>query len=134
MVDYPTPSSRMLIGTIKDYGGEGGIRTHGTLSGTAVFETARFNHSRTSPCLRKNLILRQIEWPSPIITSPLPLGTRFNPENIYVERAQIRANLQSVSTLALSTWWSRLILRIESWNARRLLRKQYRSHSPSRRG
>ena len=30
-------------------GGEGGIRTHGTLTGTTVFETARFNHSRTSP-------------------------------------------------------------------------------------
>ena len=30
-------------------GGEGGIRTHGPLTGTAVFETARFGHSRTSP-------------------------------------------------------------------------------------
>jgi hypothetical protein len=30
-------------------GGEGGIRTHGTLPGTTVFETARFSHSRTSP-------------------------------------------------------------------------------------
>src|SRR5262249_4999673 len=30
-------------------GGEGGIRTHGTLTGTTVFETARFNRSRTSP-------------------------------------------------------------------------------------
>src|ERR1043165_2513240 len=30
-------------------GGEGGIRTHGTLAGTTVFETARFSHSRTSP-------------------------------------------------------------------------------------
>ena len=30
-------------------GGEGGIRTHGTLAGSTVFETARFNHSRTSP-------------------------------------------------------------------------------------
>ena len=33
----------------KLYGGEGGIRTHGTLSGSTVFETARFNRSRTSP-------------------------------------------------------------------------------------
>ena len=31
-------------------GGEGGIRTHGTRKGSTVFETARFNHSRTSPC------------------------------------------------------------------------------------
>ncbi len=30
-------------------GGEDGIRTHGTFSGTAVFKTARFNRSRTSP-------------------------------------------------------------------------------------
>src|SRR5437764_9445886 len=33
----------------KSAGGEGGIRTHGTRKGTAIFETARFNHSRTSP-------------------------------------------------------------------------------------
>jgi hypothetical protein len=32
-----------------DSGGEGGIRTHGTRKGSTVFETARFNHSRTSP-------------------------------------------------------------------------------------
>src|SRR5437588_6631991 len=31
------------------YGGEGEIRTHGTRKGSTVFETARFNHSRTSP-------------------------------------------------------------------------------------
>jgi hypothetical protein len=30
-------------------GGEGGIRTHGTREGSTVFETARFNRSRTSP-------------------------------------------------------------------------------------
>ena len=33
------------------FGGEGGIRTHGTRKGSTVFETARFNHSRTSPHL-----------------------------------------------------------------------------------
>ena len=31
------------------YGGEGGIRTHGTLTRTPVFETSTFNHSVTSP-------------------------------------------------------------------------------------
>ena len=31
------------------YGGEGGIRTHGTLARTPVFETSTFNHSVTSP-------------------------------------------------------------------------------------
>src|SRR5437870_10441222 len=30
--------------------GQGGIRTHGTLAGTPVFETGRFNRSRTCPC------------------------------------------------------------------------------------
>ena len=31
------------------HGGEGGIRTHGTLTRTPVFETSTFNHSVTSP-------------------------------------------------------------------------------------
>ena len=30
-------------------GGEGGIRTHGTVAGTTVFKTVSFNHSDTSP-------------------------------------------------------------------------------------
>ena len=30
-------------------GGEGGIRTHGTLARTTVFETVPFDHSGTSP-------------------------------------------------------------------------------------
>ena len=30
-------------------GGRGGIRTHGTLAGTAVFKTAALNHSATLP-------------------------------------------------------------------------------------
>jgi hypothetical protein len=30
-------------------GGEGGIRTHGRVTPSTVFETARFNRSRTSP-------------------------------------------------------------------------------------
>ena len=48
----------MFLGTIRSpcvrsgqlfSGGEGGIRTHGTREGSTVFETARFNRSRTSP-------------------------------------------------------------------------------------
>jgi hypothetical protein len=31
------------------HGGEGGIRTLGTIAGTLVFETSQFNHSCTSP-------------------------------------------------------------------------------------
>src|SRR5262252_7079292 len=33
----------------KRHGGEGGIRTPGTLSGTPVFKTGAINHSATSP-------------------------------------------------------------------------------------
>src|SRR5882672_9923645 len=35
-------------GRLEDHG-QGGIRTHGTLAGTPVFETGRFNRSRTCP-------------------------------------------------------------------------------------
>src|SRR6476661_5441284 len=38
-----------LVPDLIKAGGEGGIRTHGTRKGTTIFETARFNHSRTSP-------------------------------------------------------------------------------------
>src|SRR5579872_3304136 len=35
------------------HGGEGGIRTLGTRKGSAVFKTAAFNHSATSPSPRE---------------------------------------------------------------------------------
>jgi hypothetical protein len=35
-----------------DAGGEGGIRTHGTVTRTTVFETVPFDHSGTSPLAR----------------------------------------------------------------------------------
>ena len=38
----------------RQVGGEGGIRTHGPRKGTAVFETARFGRSRTSPEVTPN--------------------------------------------------------------------------------
>ena len=41
------------------FGGEGGIRTHGTLTRTAVFKTAAFNHSATSPASQRITPLRQ---------------------------------------------------------------------------
>ena len=34
-------------------GGEGGIRTHGDANATTVFETAAFDHSATSPYIKK---------------------------------------------------------------------------------
>jgi hypothetical protein len=45
----PGPSKRGFGVISAGYGGEGGIRTHGTLAGTTVFETAPFDHSGTSP-------------------------------------------------------------------------------------
>ena len=36
------------------YGGEGGIRTHGTVAGTLVFKTRALNHSTTPPRVRLN--------------------------------------------------------------------------------
>src|SRR5215471_20409812 len=44
----------MQWGNSNGRGGEGGIRTHGTREGSTVFETARFNHSRTSPYLHSS--------------------------------------------------------------------------------
>src|SRR6266853_192629 len=47
----------------KGYGGEGGIRTHGTVSRTLAFEASTFNRSVTSPRLfpivTDGLLLRQ---------------------------------------------------------------------------
>src|SRR5881296_589842 len=48
--------------------GQGGIRTHGTLAGTPVFETGRFNHSRTCP------LTARYEGPSHLGTS-VPIRT-----------------------------------------------------------
>jgi hypothetical protein len=42
----------------KSNGGEGGIRTPGTLSGTPVFKTGAINHSATSPTCYKTILLR----------------------------------------------------------------------------
>src|SRR3546814_17120795 len=43
------PSRRELDRNGRLYGGEGGIRTHGTRKGTTVFETVPIDHSGTSP-------------------------------------------------------------------------------------
>ncbi len=44
---FLTLSAHMSI--VSDYGGEGGIRTPGPLARSAIFETAPFDHSGTSP-------------------------------------------------------------------------------------
>ena len=45
------PSKRTKNRALGKSGGEGGIRTPGTLSGTPVFKTGAINHSATSPDL-----------------------------------------------------------------------------------
>src|SRR5258706_2436704 len=40
---------KSAIGNRKCYGGEGGIRTHGTVSRSQHFQCCQFNHSCTSP-------------------------------------------------------------------------------------
>lgn len=42
-------------------GGEGGIRTHGTLPRTAVFKTAAFNHSATSPSVQTSSLKDSVQ-------------------------------------------------------------------------
>src|SRR5690606_20542174 len=49
-IDHKKPEQNAhSIRRRKRTGGEGGIRTHGALAGTAVFKTAALNHSATSP-------------------------------------------------------------------------------------
>jgi hypothetical protein len=38
-------------------GGEGGIRTHDTVTRTSVFETDAFSHSATSPCFLAGCVI-----------------------------------------------------------------------------
>ena len=54
MVKHQVTRILGLHGTVRDYrvdfiGGRGGIRTHGTLTRTAVFKTAALNRSATRP-------------------------------------------------------------------------------------
>ncbi len=51
--------------------GGGGIRTHGRLAPTPVFETGPFNHSGTPPGLRRR---EHSKRTIAVITWPLPLG------------------------------------------------------------
>ena len=46
--------SRDSIGAKKKESGEGGIRTHGGVTPTPVFETGLFNRSSTSPASGRN--------------------------------------------------------------------------------
>jgi hypothetical protein len=67
----PPKICKLLKKKLLRSGGEGGIRTHGTREGSTVFETARFNHSRTSPNVYSSL------FPDSIQQGPRP-SRRWN--------------------------------------------------------
>ena len=90
--------------------GEGGIRTHGTRKGSAVFKTAAFNHSATSPNACKSL--RQLTFSlntvSHKVTSRLTVSHiaatilakwRLDPSEvrIYVGCAKVSVALRGIS-------------------------------------
>ena len=54
---FPVDKKSLYINVLSA-GGEGGIRTLGTLAGTTVFETAPIDHSGTSPARWPNLAVR----------------------------------------------------------------------------
>ena len=57
-------------------GGEGGIRTLGTVAGTAVFKTATFNHSVTSPLLSATPCVARLFVRRPRVSSGASLSLR----------------------------------------------------------
>ena len=61
-IGFQSSSSRTAkwFSTYELCGGGRGIRTPGTVSGTAVFKTARFNHSRIPPRRARNKL--QPRW------------------------------------------------------------------------
>src|SRR6202035_5188676 len=54
----PGPSRNGRFGGVSQFGGEGGIRTHGPVARSTVFETVPFNHSSTSPRGHRSLAER----------------------------------------------------------------------------
>src|SRR5256885_6147867 len=61
--------------------GQGGIRTHGTLAGTPVFETGRFNRSRTCPTPRRvdGETHRRGGGARPAVATRLPVSPSIRP-------------------------------------------------------
>src|SRR5947208_14307907 len=57
--------------------GQGGIRTHGTLAGTPVFETGRFNRSRTCPLTARHEGAKGLRCKVMLACSALP--TQLSP-------------------------------------------------------
>ena len=58
----------------RNHGGEGGIRTHGTLAGTPDFESGTIDHSATSPVQERGKVGRAGENGSRKFRSDTPTG------------------------------------------------------------
>src|SRR5438128_1861955 len=61
---FATSTGRPVVGLCSSEektGGEGGIRTHGTLSGTPDFESGTIDHSATSPVQERKNVGRVLE-------------------------------------------------------------------------
>ncbi len=56
---YPKLLFREIGKYLLGRNGRGGIRTHGTISGTLVFKTSPFNRSGTLPCFKGNYSAQQ---------------------------------------------------------------------------
>jgi hypothetical protein len=67
---------------LKKYGGEGGIRTPGTVSRTPVFKTGAFNRSATSPA---TTVLLQSSDSSGLIGAGSFVSNRLQRGNITVQ-------------------------------------------------
>jgi hypothetical protein len=60
------------------YGGEGGIRTLGTIAGTPVFKTGTFNHSVTSPYIIVQQIFKVMGLSGTVFGKPAIEIKNFN--------------------------------------------------------
>ena len=59
-------------------GGEGGIRTHGTVSCTLLFESGAFDHSATSPYLPNEFSTEYLNFQKKIHNQMIQLLRRSN--------------------------------------------------------
>ena len=77
-------------------GGEGGIRTLGTLAGSAVFKTAAIDHSATSPGARRPRLHR------PLLLSRISCPLRDSTVSPLVDEATVRILLPASIVFPLS--------------------------------
>src|SRR5256885_11888383 len=66
---------------------QGGIRTHGTLAGTPVFETGRFNRSRTCPLTTGEQTTARDAQNAAVVNSEDRKSTRLNSSHLVISYA-----------------------------------------------